>query len=537
MIYIISLLPFLMLLLYDYKTNLHMAQQNLYNDDNRYLKWALKDFKKFKTSLKVWLIVFIALLIPLIFKFDMLKGKYIIFGYFFIACIFILNTRRRENQKNEVKIPFKVTARVKRLMVTNLILLILFGFGMYKLYTNNQMILSYILLLIYDLLVCFIIMLSIIINKPVEKMVYLSFKKKAMKKLNSMNSLEVIGITGSYGKTSSKNILSDILNVKYNALPSPKNFNTPYGLIITINNYLDKFNDFLIAEMGAYKIGEIKQLCDLVKPKYGILTKIGTAHLEIFGSQENIQKGKFELIESLPEDGIGVLNGDDPLQVNYELKNNCRIIWIGIDNKDVDVRATNIKTSNKGTTFDCIFKGDKKKYTFTTRLLGYANVYNILASLALAKEFGLTVDQMKKAVLNVKSVEHRLELRPAGNVTYIDDAYNSNPVGSKMALDVLKTMPGLKLVITPGMIELGDKTYELNKAFGTYMKGSCDEVILVGEKITKPIRDGLKEVGFDDKKVHVVKSTSEAFKLSKELIKNKEAYILIENDLPDSYNE
>ena len=246
-------------------------------------------------------------------------------------------------------------------------------------------------------------------------------------------------------------------------------------------------------------VNQIKSLCDMVHPKYGILTKIGTAHIEIFGSQENIQKGKFELIESLPSDGIGVLNGDDELQVNYKLKNNCKIIWIGIDNKNVDVRATDIKTSNKGTTFNVIFKGDKKKYQFTTKLLGYNNIYNILASLALSKEFGLTIEQMKKAVLGVRSVEHRLELRPAGNITYIDDSYNSNPVGSKMALDVLKDMPGLRIVMTPGMVELGNKSYELNKKFGIFMKDTCDVVILVGEKITKPIKDGLKEVKFNNK--------------------------------------
>ena len=289
--------------------------------------------------------------------------------------------------------------------------------------------------------------------------------------------------------------------------------------------------------MGAYKIGEIKELCDLVKPKYGILTKIGTAHIEIFGSQENIQKGKFELIESLPHDGIGVLNGDDELQLNYKLKNDCKILWIGIDNKNVDVYASDITTSSKGTTFNVNFKGDSNKYEFTTRLLGYNNIYNILASLALAKEFGLTIDQMQKAVLNVKSVEHRLELRKAGNITYIDDSYNSNPVGSKMALEVLKQMPKMRIVMTPGMVELGDKSYELNKKFGTYMKDTCDVVILVGEKITKPIRDGLKEVKYNEKNIYVVKSTKEAFALVKSITNGKEAYVLIENDLPDIYNE
>ncbi len=527
----ISLIPFIVLLIYDLKKSLHMAQQNLYNDDHRFLKWTMKDIRNFKTPLKCSLVVLITYLVLIIFK---LEASVITSVYFFVVCLIILLIEIKENKNADTKIKLKVTARVKRLIFTNVILFVLLCVGLYFVKNVN---IIYLCLFLYDMLLNFVIMISIIINKPAEKMVYLSYKTKAVNKLKAMNSLKVIGITGSYGKTSSKNILSDILNVKYNALPSPRNFNTPYGLIITVNNHLDKFDDILIAEMGAYKVGEIKDLCDLVKPKYGILTKIGTAHIEIFGSQENIQKGKFELIESLPHDGIGVLNGDDELQVNYKLKNDCKIVWIGIDNKDVDVRATDIKTSNKGTTFNVIFKGDKKKYEFTTRLLGYNNIYNILASLALSKEFGLSVDQMKKAVLGVKSVEHRLELRPAGNLTYIDDSYNSNPVGSKMALEVLKDMPGLRIVMTPGMVELGDKSYELNKKFGTYMKDSCDVVILVGEKITKPIKDGLKEVKFNDKNIYVVKSTKEAFALVKSLSNGKESYCLIENDLPDIYNE
>ncbi len=531
MLFYIGLLSFLMLFLYDYKKSLHMAQQNLYNDDKRFLKWTLKDIKSFRATLKCTLVVLVAFIILNLFRLDSDK---LVSVYFILVNLILLSSSIKESKSNKVKLKFRVTARVKRLIVTNLILFTVFNYFIFKFESINTI---YLFLVIYYLLMNFIIMLSIFINKPVEKLVYLSFKRKAVNKLNGMKNLKVIGITGSYGKTSSKNIISDILNVKYNALPSPKNFNTPYGLIITINNHLDKFDDILIAEMGAYKKGEIKELCDLVKPKYGILTKIGTAHIEIFGSQKNIQEGKFELIESLPEDGIGVLNGDDELQVNYKLKNKCKILFIGIENKDADVRAVNIKTSNKGTTFNVVFKGDKKKYEFTTKLLGYNNIYNILASLALSKEFGLSISQMQKAVLNVKSVEHRLELRNAGNITYIDDSYNSNPVGSKMALDVLKDMPGKRVIITPGMVELGKESYKLNKKFGTYMKGSCDEIILVGKKITEPIQDGLKEVKFNEKNIHIVKSTNEAFGLLKQLAGNKETYCLIENDLPDIYNE
>lgn len=529
--FFISIIPFIILFVFDMKKSLHMAQQNLYNDDNRFLKWTIKDIKSFKAPLKCSLIVLITLLFLVVLK---LEYSLLISIYFFVVSLIIFLLKYKESKMFDTKIKFNITPRVKRLIVTNLLLFLLF---ITLLFNINNLNIIYLLLFIYYVILNFVVMLSIIINKPVEKFVYLSFKKKAVDKLNSMKNLKVIGITGSYGKTSSKNIISDILNVKYNALASPKNFNTPYGLIITVNNHLDKFDDILIAEMGAYKKGEIKELCDLVKPRYGILTKIGTAHIEIFGSQKNIQEGKFELIESLPSDGIGILNGDDELQVNYKLKNDCKILWIGIDNKDVDVYACNIKTTDKGTVFDVVFKGDKTKYSFTTKLLGYHNIYNILASLALSKEFGLSIEQMKKAVLGVKSVEHRLELRNAGNITYIDDSYNSNPVGAKMALDVLKDMPGVRMVMTPGMVELGDKSYELNKKFGIQMKDSTDIVILVGEKITKPIKDGLKEVKFNEKNIYVVKSTNEAFKLVKSLSNGKISFCLIENDLPDIYNE
>ena len=289
--------------------------------------------------------------------------------------------------------------------------------------------------------------------------------------------------------------------------------------------------------MGAYVRGEIGRLCKLVKPKYGILTRIGTAHLESFGSQENIQKGKFELIESLPSDGFGVLNGDDPLQVSYELKNNVKIIWIGIENKDVDVRATNIKCSSKGTTFDVVFKGDDKKYHFETKLLGDHNVYNILSAIACGKEFGIEIDDLIAAVRAVKPVEHRLELKKINNFYMIDDAYNSNPIGAENACKILGMMPGMKIVVTPGMIELGEKEDEYNKEFGRQIAEVADKVILIGEKRTKPIKEGLIEKDFDKEKIIVFNDVRDAYPVIEEEARKKDVYALFENDLPDTFNE
>ena len=306
---------------------------------------------------------------------------------------------------------------------------------------------------------------------------------------------------------------------------------------MTVNNHMDKFTDIFIAEMGAYVKGEIRRLCKLVKPKYGILTRIGTAHLETFGSQENIQKGKFELIESLPSDGFGILNGDDPLQVSYKLKNNVRIIWIGIENKDVDVRAENIKCSSKGTSFDVVLKNDKNKYKFETKLLGNHNVYNILAGIACGIEFGIDMESLQKAVAGVRPIEHRLEIKKLGNFTMIDDAYNSNPTGAENACQVLGMMPGVKVVVTPGMIELGDKEDEYNKKFGTQIAEVADYVILIGERKTKPIKEGLLENKFDKDKIIVFNDVREAYPYISNLANNNDVYALFENDLPDTYNE
>ena len=305
--------------------------------------------------------------------------------------------------------------------------------------------------------------------------------------------------------------------------------------MITINNHLDKFDEIFIAEMGAFRKGDIQELCDFVHPKYGILTRIGIAHLESFGSQENVQQGKFELIESLPKDGVGILNADDPLQVSYPLKNDCKIIWIGIDNKEADVRATYVKSSSRGTTFQVTINGDKHKYKFETKLLGRANVYNILSSIALGLELGLTMDQMIQAVKAVKPVKSRLELVIQGGINYIHDDYNANPVGAQMALEVLNDMDGKKVVVTPGIVDLGTASKEVNQEFGKQIAAVADEVILVQNPMVKYIKNGLQEAGYKDDKIHVIQDVKKAYNMVYKQKETEEVYVLFENDLPDNF--
>ena len=534
---IIVFLVFIYAIIYKSKRTLHMLQQNLYNENNRYIKWVLKNRRQF-ISLDLLLVGISLIGIYVIFDLSFISNLCLILVILLLILIGYGWKRQIENDQNKKKLV--ITARIKRLIFTmSLLYLIPVVFAIKDVYNVR---LIWIVVFIESLMIylnVFVAFIALIINTPVEKCVYLYYKKIAQNKLKSMPNLKIIGITGSYGKTSSKNILSDILNIKYNALPTPRNLNTYNGLIMTVNNYMDKFTDIFIAEMGAYVKGEIAGLCKLVKPKYGIITRIGTAHLETFGSEDNIVQGKFELVESLPSDGFAILNGDDPKQVNYKIKNKVRIIWIGIENENVDVRATNIKCSNKGTSFDVLFKGDEKKYHFETKLLGDHNVYNILAALACGREFDIDIPDLITAVRNVRPVEHRLELKRLGNFYQIDDAYNSNPIGAENACKILGMMPGYKVVVTPGMVELGTKEDEYNKKFGEQIAKVADIVILIGKKKTQPIKEGLLTSGFNKEQIIVFNDVRDAYPYINNLAISvkQDVYALFENDLPDTYNE
>ena len=275
--FIISLLVTVPYIYLKSKKSLHMLQQNWYNDGNRYLKWINNNKSKVFANIDGFFIIFI---VGLLLDSTLTMILFVIF-YCLISILYL-----KKSKKEKIVKPLAFTKRVKRLLFTDYLIHITIVLIMCLLFKEKYIPYFYLIIGLIIYLNYFIIFIANIVNKPVEKCINNKFKRKALNKLHSMTNMKVIGITGSYGKTSSKNILNDILNVKYNSFATPKNFNTPLGLIISINNYLDKFNDLFIAEMGAFKRGEIKELCDLVHPTYGILTKIGVAHLESFGSQK-----------------------------------------------------------------------------------------------------------------------------------------------------------------------------------------------------------------------------------------------------------
>ena len=505
--------------------DLQMFQQNGYNNKNRYLKFQ---FNYFKRSY-LWLILKLLLIVCMF----IIPAKKIL--VFFIECIYILVLIVQSiinYISHNTKLPLKFTSRVIRTISIDYLIYIIVQLLSFT--TDYRTIIAS--LMIFIVIHPFVLLFVNLLLQPIEKMIFNKYKKQAINRLNKMPDLRIIGITGSYGKTSTKLVLNSVLSAKYKGFCTPGSYNTPNGNIMTINGEPDIFNEYFISEMGAKRQGEIKEICDIVHPKYAIITKIGEQHLEFFKSIENVCNTKFELVESLGKDGVAILNKDDSYQKNYKIKNKCNVIWIGIDNK-ADVMAKNIKITNKGTTFDIYYSKDNHTVTVSTVLLGKKNVYNILAACALGRFFGLSDKELIMGVKNIAPISHRLEVKNIQNTTIIDDSFNSNPEGAKTALEVLSLMEGCKYIITPGMIELGDKQYELNKEFGKQIAKVCDKVYLVGKNQTKPIQDGLHEENYQEDNIKIFNQFKLAYNDIITTNGNKKSVILIENDLPDSFTE
>ena len=419
----------------------------------------------------------------------------------------------------------KYTGRVKRIIVLLLILDLAVGAGIawavyYSPYFQT-------LTAAYGILTPFNAILSTLILTPLEKLINRKYIKLARAKLDEYKPT-VIGITGSYGKTTAKNILRAMLSEFGSVLATPGSFNTPMGVCKTIN---DNYNGekYFIAELGARYVGDIKELCGIVNPSFGIITAVGDMHIETFKTRENVAKTKFELAESLPEDGFLALNGYN--EGSRELKNRqcrCKTILVG---ENTDVYYDGVTIGCDGTSFDLYIGGEK--HAVTTKLLGAHIPELVCVCAALADKLGVPHDKIVCGISKLEPVEHRLCLVPSANnnVTVIDDAYNSNPMGAKNALQVLSKFGGKKIIVTPGFVELGALEKECNTQLGKDIAAVCDYAFLVGSR-AEDIKKGATDGGMSGENIRVFSSRVEAVKALTEIA--EERTVLFENDLPDN---
>jgi UDP-N-acetylmuramoyl-tripeptide--D-alanyl-D-alanine ligase len=371
---------------------------------------------------------------------------------------------------------------------------------------------------------------------PVQGVINNTYLGRARKKLDEIKPL-VVGVTGSFGKTSTKFAIAGLVGPDEQTLATPGSFNTPLGVCRTINERLLPQHRFLIVEMGAYGVGEIAELCDFVRPEIGVLTAIGPAHLDRFGSVDNIRRAKYELIQSLPADGAAVMNVDDPeVRRLADATRHVSVVRYGVDNAGrPDVTATRVAVTARGTEMTVKDTRTGASIDLVTRLLGRHSVGHVLAGVAVATWAGRGLPEIGHAVAALEPVEHRLELIDgAGGVTVIDDAYNSNPEGAAAALDVLGSMPGgTKVVVTPGIVELGPLQFEANQSFGARAAKVADVLIVVARVNRDAIVAGATSSN-GRARIVTVESLAEATEELKGMLGPGDV-VLFENDLPDQY--
>lgn len=458
----------------------------------------------------------------------------------------------------------KYTKRIFRILALSLVILI--GYLALTLFVFDNLfkvVLLPVLLPINYMIFAFVL----VVLSPIEKMIKLGYERKTKLKLLSMKDLIKIGITGSYGKTSTKEILTTILSTQFNTYSTPKSYNTPMGITKAVLENLDNLHEVFVCEMGAKKVGEIKELCGLVGVDYGIVTSVGRQHTSTFGSIKNIYRTKKELPDYLTNKscvfnldntyvykmyqkyighkiGVFLIRKNELKKVTGKIKKyyinikKCyHVVKIHtlVDNlKYNNVYAKNIKLSGLKSEFDIYF--DKKFVCHAiTILVGIHNVTNILLAVAMAKMLGVSDENIRLGISRLKQIGARLEkFVGTGGAVILNNGYNSNIDSLDSSLEAIKLFdkPHV-LVVTPGVIESKD-IYVTNKLFGEKISKVATEVIIVKNVNREALYSGLITGGFDAKKIYFAGKFSQVKNVLNNL--SDEYVVLIENDLPDNFN-
>jgi len=451
---------------------------------------------------------------------------YLLFTLVYIRNVFTLSK----------KSPLKYTKRMIRLLAVFGVIVAVITYFLLRLSVFNIPYISHGIIGLTPMLVPLIVLLSFFITWPFETLHNKKFIKWARAKLESdeYKNLIKIGVTGSYGKTSVKNILNTILSEKYKVHSSPYSYNTPLGLSKTILEDLKPNTEVFIAEMGARYLGDIKELSLMIEPSIGIITGIGNQHLGTFVTHENLVNTKFELADYVWEnDGYMFLSSDSE-KLASALENRKTKGKYGLSGITAgDVTAKNIVFDANGSKFTlCYVDGE---IDCETMLFGSHNISNIVLASSVALHLGLSLDQIKVAIGKLTPTAHRLALVPSSSsLTVIDDAYNGSVEGVKAGLDVLKMFKGKKFVVTPGLVELGSEQFNSNFEFGRQMADVVDYCIITGITNFEAISSGLEFGGFDSDHILRAGSVSQAVELLNALGKAGDV-VLFENDLPDNY--
>lgn len=374
-----------------------------------------------------------------------------------------------------------------------------------------------------------IFVLTALIIQPFETLIKKLYIKKACKVLDNFKGIKV-AITGSFGKTSTKNFLTTFLKDRYKVCATPKNFNTPMGLCRTVLENLKPTDEILIIEMGARHEGDIAELMKMSKPQFGILTAVGEQHLQSFGSLEKIKKTKFELCEHMPKSGKVVFDGASDNTKELFEKFRGEKYLVGVSGGCCYIKDE--KFSRKGSSFKIVIDGEEFKAK--TKILGSEMLNDIAVAAYMAYLLGVDSEEIIEKISLLIPAPHRLQLIENPFCTIIDDSYNSNLLGAQQACKCLKLFKGKKIVVSPGLVEQGDKQYELNYKLGKKIASCCDEFLIMNETNKIALTKGAIAGGMKKQNLHYAYSRKEQAEVLKKL-QEKSSVVLFENDLPDNF--
>ncbi|TYP54946.1 UDP-N-acetylmuramoyl-tripeptide--D-alanyl-D-alanine ligase [Thermosediminibacter litoriperuensis] len=360
--------------------------------------------------------------------------------------------------------------------------------------------------------------LNIGLEKPV---IFVDDTQKALLRLagfyRSLFSVPFVAITGSVGKTTTKEMIAAVLKIRYRVLKNEGNLNNEIGLPLTLFRLED--HQVGVVEMGMSGFGEISRLSAIVKPRVGVITNIGVSHIEKLGSRENIARAKLEITEPLSKDDLVVLNADSPELYAKRGTLTPRTVYFGIEKGDL--RATDIVSMGRG---GVSFKvtGDIPEFSVEIPLAGTHNVYNALAAIAVGLEFGLSVDEIRRGLMDLKPNKMRLEFKKShSGAIVIDDSYNASPDSMKAALDVLRELGEgkRKAAILGDMLELGDYAVTAHEDIGRYAASRTDMLICIGNH-AEDLARGAAEAGLSPRFINTFNTNKEAMDWLGELVED-----------------
>ena len=444
------------------------------------------------------------------------------------------------------KRPLVMTARMRRLLVAGGFLAVILAAGLALGIVALHPVVSVVLVLIAAGLVTslseILLVAANVVTKPAEARIRRHYLTLARRRLAVVDPL-VIAVVGSFGKTSTKHILAQLLLPSVTTLPTRKSFNTLMGVSRVINEDLTPEHRIFVVEMDAYAQGEIAAMSDLVRPRVAITTAVGPQHMERFGTLDRIADAMYEVVESLPGDGAWIVyTGDDAgaALARRGAGGHRRLIRYAIADDagaaGADVVASAVRIDAGGCAFRWRWTAEGLDRAVTVPILGRHQVANTSAALAAVHLLGYSIDDAVAAAASLAPIEHRLELMATGGpLTVIDDSYNANPVGVHNGLEVLAAMTGgAKFLVTPGLVELGSVEDDENRRYGAHAAKVCAHVVVMSARTSAALCAGLRDGGMGDDRIHIVDTLDEATAVLQAFARPGDV-VLFANDLPDTY--